>query len=235
MTNKRQRFSRSVPRRKRFERLCVSLILLIVTIVGIRIASTSGASVVEIPPLLSESGPSTFRIVIDPGHGGKDPGATGSSGAFEKEYNLAMAQRVYQLLKQDPMFEVKMTREDDHFVELEERAAIANEWNADALISIHGNTYEDPAVSGTETLYYHNESIPLARTLQKEITAVLGLRDRGIKQQQLVILSRSEVPAVIVEMGYLTNPGEEELLLSSDGQALGATAIYEGLKNYFSH
>lgn len=126
-----------------------------------------------------------------------------------------------------------MTRLSDEFIELEERAAIANDWNADALVSIHGNTYESQAVSGTESLYYYEDSIELAQTLHSKVAAALGIRDRGIKEQQLVILSAAQVPAVVVEMGYLTNPEEEKMLLSTKGQDRAANAILEGLKAYF--
>ena len=94
----------------------------------------------------------TFRIVIDPGHGGKDPGATGVSGAYEKAFNLSLAGRIAALLEEDPMFEPLLTRTDDRFIELEERAAIANDWNADAMISIHGNIVYGPDDIGDRNL-----------------------------------------------------------------------------------
>ncbi|MGG6312432.1 N-acetylmuramoyl-L-alanine amidase [Paenibacillus macerans] len=222
---------------KAVKRVYILLLLFVVMLIGIRMAWSSGSSVVKLPSPLSETNqvaPSKFRIVIDAGHGGKDPGATGNSGAYEKEFNLSLAQHLYQLLEQDPMFETRMTREDDQFIELEDRAAIANDWNADALVSIHANTYEDPSVSGTEALYYHNNSKALAGTLQEQVATALDIRDRGVKKEQLVILSKAQVPAVIVEMGYLTNQEEENKLLSSDGQDRAARAIVEGLKKYFS-
>lgn len=222
---------------KAVKRMYTLLLLFVVMLIGIRMVWGSGSFVVKLPSPLSDTNQaasSKFRIVIDAGHGGKDPGATGSSGAYEKEFNLSLAQRLYQLLKQDPMFDTRMTREDDQFIELEDRAAIANDWNADGLVSIHANTYEDPSVSGTEALYFHNHSKVLARTLQEQVATALDIRDRGVKKEQLVILSKAQVPAVIVEMGYLTNPEEENTLLSSDGQDRAARAILKGLKQYFS-
>ncbi|WP_010268302.1 N-acetylmuramoyl-L-alanine amidase [Paenibacillus senegalensis] len=175
-----------------------------------------------------------FRIVIDAGHGGKDPGAIGASGAYEKDFNLSLAKKLYQLLEQEPLFESRLTREDDQFIELEERTAMANDWYADVLVSIHANTFEDPAVSGTETLYYNADSIALAEALQGEVASALNIRDRGMRKEDFVILTSTQMPSVIVEVGYLTNPQEETLLLSSDGQDRAAKAIFEGLKNYFS-
>lgn len=203
-----------------------------------------GTSVQNVKPVLSHGNAATsdpsvsqgnakYRIVIDAGHGGKDPGATGASGQYEKGFNLFLAERVFQLLEQEPMFEPRLTREDDQFVELEDRAAIANDWSADALVSIHGNTYTDQTITGTETLYRHNDSIPLAQTIQEQVVKALGLPDRGVKEEQLKLLSLSQMPAVLVEVGYLTNPEEEDFLLSSKGQNLAAHAIVEGLKAYF--
>lgn len=189
-------------------------------------------SVHSAPPLPAES--SKFRIVIDAGHGGKDPGATGVSGAYEKEFNLSLAERVNRLLGQDPLFETLLTREEDQFIELEDRAAIANEWNADVLVSIHANTYKNQSISGTETLFYSEMSIPLAQALQEQVAPALNNRDRGLRKERLRVLSSTEMPAVIVEVGYLTNPEEERKLLSDKGQELAAAAIYEGLKKYFA-
>lgn len=223
------------------------LLIAIMFIVGFRLVVNTGASTVEMIPASSakraesyQSLPATtdhqgtFRIVIDPGHGGKDPGATGVSGAYEKEFNLSLAVRIAALLEEDPMFEPLLTRTDDRFIELEERGTIANDWNADAMISIHGNTYTDPMTSGTETLYRHEDSIPLAQTLQEHVVKAIELRDRGVKEEQLKVLSTPTMPAVLIEAGYLTNAEDERLLLSDDGQELAAQAIVEGLKDYFT-
>ena len=130
------------------------------------------------------------------------------------------------------MFEPLLTRTDDQFIELEERGAIANDGNADAFISIHGNTYTDPMVSGTETLYRNQDSIPLAQAVQTHL-AEGGLRDRGIKEEQLKVLGTPRMPAVLVEVGYLTNAEDERFLLSDEGQDLAAQAIVDGLREYF--
>lgn len=216
------------------------LLLLLVIFIGIRMVWSNGSSAAELNPVPTKKlEPATdsmneprFRIVIDAGHGEKDPGAIGASGAFEKDFNLSLAQKVYQLIDQEPLFEARLTRENDQFIKLKDRAAIANDWNADVLISIHGNTFEDPTVSGTETIYYNPESVPLAQKLQEEVAAALNIRDRGVRMEEFVILTSARVPAVIVEVGYLTNPQEEDMLLSSDGQDRAANAIFEGLKKY---
>ncbi|MDU4695932.1 MAG: N-acetylmuramoyl-L-alanine amidase [Paenibacillus sp.] len=177
-----------------------------------------------------------YRIVIDPGHGGKDPGATSASGKEEKDFTLALAQKVYELLRQDPMFEPILTRTSDEFIELEDRSKVANDLNADALISLHGNTYEGPeTVSGTET-YYNNEgdgSHELAEDIHQHLIEALGFRDRGVRQEDWKVLRTSEVPAVLAEIGFLTNAENESVLLSEAGQDKAAHAIVEALREYF--
>ncbi|KOR89085.1 N-acetylmuramoyl-L-alanine amidase [Paenibacillus solani] len=232
---------------KKFTRVLSILFIAILFIVCFKMVRHVGSSTVELVPASSarleenyKTLPAvpnlnkTYRIVIDPGHGGKDPGATGASGAYEKTFNLSLAGRVVDLLEEDPLFEPLLTRSDDQFVELDERAAKANDWNADAMISIHGNTYTDPMTSGTETLYRHEESIPLAQTLQEHLVKGIGLRDRGIKEEQLKVLSKPTMPAVLIEVGYLTNAEDERFLLSNEGQDLAAQAIVDGLKDYFA-
>ncbi|MCJ8013704.1 N-acetylmuramoyl-L-alanine amidase [Paenibacillus sp. KQZ6P-2] len=234
-------------KRKRPIKAIFFLLFFFVIVLGIKTVWHTGSMVEKLMPALTRGdstasvsvpnislGNAKYRIVIDAGHGGKDPGATGASGQFEKGFNLSLAQRVYQLLEQEPMFEPRLTRTDDEFVALEDRAAIANDWNADALVSIHGNTYKDQTITGTETLYRHDDSIPLAQSIQEQVVKALGFPDRGVKEEHLKVLSLSQMPAVLVETGYLTNPEEESFLLSSKGQDLAAHAIVEGLKQYFS-
>ena len=178
-----------------------------------------------------------YRIVIDPGHGGKDPGATSVSGVEEKDFTLSLAQRVYELLQRDSMFEPYLTRNHDSFIALEERARLANEMQADALISLHGNTYEGPeAVSGTETYYFAegDGSSDLAQIIHRHLIDAVGFKDRGIRQEDWKVLRTSEVPAVLAEIGFLTNPGNETVLLSEAGQEKAARAIADALKQYFS-
>ncbi|MFF2092784.1 N-acetylmuramoyl-L-alanine amidase [Paenibacillus sp. NPDC058174] len=174
-----------------------------------------------------------YRIMIDAGHGGKDPGAQGRSGIEEKHSNLAIAQKVYELLLKDPQFDPRMTRSDDTFVELDERAAMANEWKADVMLSIHGNSYESGNISGTETYYRYENGIPLAMAIHQKVVEAMGFEDRGVRENHLKVLSLSEMPAVLVETGYLTNGAEEAVLLSEKGQIKAAQAIVDGLKQYF--
>ncbi|MGO4547576.1 N-acetylmuramoyl-L-alanine amidase [Paenibacillus sp. 2TAB23] len=232
-------------RKQTVKAIAIFFLLFITTVGGVAAWSISNSD--EKNPILTEhsyeypiklSPPSSsqtqkYKIMIDPGHGGKDPGATGASGNYERDYTLTLAKKVFDLLRDDPMFEPRMTRTTDVFVELEDRAAMANEWQADALLAIHGNTYTDDSANGTETLHTHDDSNLLAQTVQKNVIKALGFRDRGVKEERLKVLSLSEMPAALVEVGYLTNAGEEAVMLSTDGQNAAAKGIVEGLKQYF--
>lgn len=181
-----------------------------------------------------KEGKTAFKVVIDPGHGGKDNGSTGASGEFEKNFTLSLSKKVEKLLKQEPGIEVFMTRSDDSFISQESRyrPKYANKLNADIYISIHGNTFSDPNVSGTETFYYHKNSRQLAQTLQKHVVEATGFRDRGIKKKNLFVVKDTNMPAALIEVGYLTNPQDESKMLTDDSQSSVATSIVEGILEY---
>ncbi|OAB37597.1 N-acetylmuramoyl-L-alanine amidase family protein [Paenibacillus glacialis] len=174
-----------------------------------------------------------YKIVIDAGHGGKDPGAEGVSGNRERAYTLALSTKVYDLLQQEPMFEAYRTRTDNTFVKLEDRAQMANDLDADAFVSIHGNTYSDPDVSGTQTYYYADESFLFASGVHEQLAEATGFKDRGVKRDGLGVLKFSNNLAILLEMGYLTNPSDETDMLSEMHQNRTAQAIVKGIKKYF--
>jgi len=193
---------------------------------SVRAAAENGAE--------RQAPPATVRkVMIDPGHGGHDPGTTGVDGHEERDVNLSIALKLYEILQADPRFDVRLTRSDDTFVELEDRSAMANEWPADALLSIHGNSFTDESVSGTETYYEHENGMPLAQAVHDAVVETMGFKDRGVRENQLQVLSLSEVPSALVEVGYLTNAGQEAALRSEEGGRRAAQAIAEGLKRYF--
>lgn len=175
-----------------------------------------------------------LKIVIDPGHGGEDNGATGASGQFEKDFTLSLSKKVEKLLKQESGIEVFMTRTDDSFISQESRyrPKYANKLNADLFISIHGNTFSDPDVSGTETFYYHKNSRLLAEIIQKHVVEATGFKDRGVQKQNLFVVKDTKMPAVLIEVGYLTNPQNESKMWTDDIQSDIATSIVEGIKEY---
>jgi len=181
----------------------------------------------------SQEASKRYKIVIDAGHGGKDPGAEGVSGNHERAYTLALSTKVYDLLQQEPMFEVHSTRTDDTFVTLKDRAQMANDLDADAFVSIHGNTYVDPDVSGTETYYYADESLLFASKVHEQLAEATGFKNRGVKKEGWEVLKLSNNLAVLLEIGFLTNPSDETSMLSEMHQDRTAQAIVSGIKKYF--
>ncbi|WP_018923086.1 N-acetylmuramoyl-L-alanine amidase [Salsuginibacillus kocurii] len=174
-------------------------------------------------------------IVVDPGHGGHDPGA-GAFGIQEKDVVLDTGNYLRPMLE-DAGANVIMTRSTDTFVTLNERANIANRQNADAFISIHANAAGSSAAHGTET-YWDNSnasagSQALAASIQRELVAELGTLDRGVKQAGFSVIRRSQMPSVLVELGFVTNQNEANRLNSSGFQQRAAEAITRGTINHF--
>lgn len=175
-----------------------------------------------------------FTVVIDPGHGGKDNGATGADGTYEKEFTLSLGKKVQRLLDEKPDINVLMTRDDDSFISQEslERPEYANENDADLYISLHQDSFEDPEVSGTESFYYDDNSLELAEIVQQHVSEVTGFNDRGVKRENLFVLRESDMPGVLVEVGYLTNPEEQEKMDSDGFQEQIAHSIVDGIEEY---
>jgi N-acetylmuramoyl-L-alanine amidase len=174
----------------------------------------------------------TFKVVIDAGHGGKDPGATGTSKRYEKLFSLELSKKIYDLMAKDAQLKPYMTRTDDTFVELEQRAAFANDMDADLLISIHGNTYDKQAISGTETYYYSNESLVFGQVMHKHIVGAAKLPDRGLRKASFKVLKLSKMPAVLLELGYLSTASDEKQLLDPAFQDRVAAAVVAASREY---
>lgn len=223
-------------------------------------------------------------IVIDPGHGGKDPGAHGAY-SLEKNVALSIAKKVERLLnEQMDDVNVIMTRSTDKFIPLNQRSEIANENNANLFISIHCNsspegtanahkgvlllvygfhrqqeqmealrenasiyiekdykkTYADydqnnPAafiILNTVMHKYREQSILFGKLLNKEFVEKDGRKSNGVKEQGVLVLAHSAMPAVLVETGYINNPEEEQYLSSESGQDEIANSIVRAVKIY---
>ena len=173
-------------------------------------------------------------IVIDPGHGGKDPGATSILGFYEKGINLSVAHKVARLLEQRGL-RVKMTRTDDYFVELEDRAAIANNLRADLFVSIHSDSFPKNTRRGF-TVYIARSASSSSRRAANAIARSMsgtGLNSFGVQTASYHVLTATRGPAVLVELGYLSNRREAALLRSSSFQNRLAQAVADGIFNYF--
>lgn len=173
-----------------------------------------------------------FKVVIDPGHGGPDPGAVGPSGLREKDVALAVALKVKSMLQ--PAAEVILTRSGDNNVDLAPRAEVANKAGADCFVSIHCNSAANSAARGMETYSYpgSENGRRLAAALQKSLTDALQLANRGTKQANFAVLRLTECPAALAELAFISNPQEEALLASPEFQERAARAVAEGVAAY---
>ena len=198
------------------------------------------------------------RIMLDPGHGGSDPGARGATGVLEKDVVLAVAQYAAKLLEAAG-YEVRLTRPDDRSVSLPERVRLASEWPADLFVSIHLNSAANTAARGTEVFVlsagdrrstsdrgdgpfpaarpanqFDGANQLLAHALQRRITNSMALEDRGIRRARFQVLREAVSPAILIEGGFLSNPEEARKLASTDYQQRMAEAIVLGIQDYLS-
>lgn len=180
-------------------------------------------------------------VVLDAGHGGSDPGASGN-GLKEKDINLAVTKEVGKILS-DEGIRVAYTRNDDSFVALGDRPNIANMYNASIFVSIHCNSNISSSPSGTETYCYYPLSDPnlyiqkderynLALRIQQEMIAALGLNNRGVKQANFQVLRQTDMPSALVEMAFISNPSDAALLAQGSVQKQAAKAIAKGISDY---
>ena len=176
------------------------------------------------------------KVVLDAGHGGADPGAIGSGGTKEKDVTLQIALKTGAILKNHGV-SVVYTREKDlattKKLETSERVSIANKAKADLFVSIHANSFTDKTAKGQETYAYKSGTTgyKLAESIQKELVAASGLRNRGVKTASYYVLLHSSMPAVLVETAFISNPDEEKLLKDSAWQQKTAVAIAKGILN----
>lgn len=173
-------------------------------------------------------------IVIDPGHGGSDPGAV-YAGVYEKDLNLNIAMRLRKLLEESGAT-VLMTRESDIYVSLYTRADIANQIGAHLFVSIHNNSSTNTSTSGTMTLYYPSpEKKAFAQILHKAVVETLGLPDLGLSERpNLVVTRETKMPSALVEVAFMSNARDLELLKTDEFKQKAAEGIYKGILRYFS-
>ena len=186
------------------------------------------------------------KIVIDAGHGGNDAGAIGPSGVMEKTVTLKVALELEKLLE-DEGAEVIMTRRTDIEVadkgrratdieELKSRCDIANESKADIFISIHADSFTNPASRGT-TAYYFSQGSPKSKKLAECIRAALieqiKTPSRGTQPCNFYVVRNTDMPATLIELAFISNPVEEALLNSKEGIEKAAQGIFDGIEDYF--
>jgi N-acetylmuramoyl-L-alanine amidase len=190
------------------------------------------------PPLDSSPSPSLpsvprgkILVIIDPGHGGKDPGAIGIGGLQEKDIILPISLEVTRLLEQQGV-QVRLTRNSDYFVSLQGRTDMANRLGADLFVSIHANSMGKgrPDVNGLEVYYHGNRA--LADVIHRNIIRNVSIRDRGVRQARFYVLRNSRMPSTLVEVGFVTGNEDSANLRNPTYQRQMATAIARGILEY---
>jgi len=178
-----------------------------------------------------------FEVVIDPGHGGPDPGAIGIGGIRETDVVLEISKIVKNLLSEKGV-EVRLTRTNDVDLDLPPRVSIANNTDADIFVSIHANASRGKRrdINGLETFYYRGwRGRLLAKRIQKQILRVSpGSPDRGVKQGRFYVIKNTRMPAVLVEIGFLTGRLDARRLEKNTHRKRLAYAIAKGILEYLS-
>ena len=175
-------------------------------------------------------------VVIDPGHGGRDPGAINADGLREVDVIMPIAKRVADILAKQGIA-VKMTRTGDEYVGLDERVAISRDAGASLFVSIHANSIDGrPDVNGLE-LYHYNLGQSFAETVQSAVLDYVNkngfyLADRKVRSARFLVLRKSSIPAILVETGYLTSEAEAARLRRDDYQKVMAEGIARGIVQY---
>jgi len=175
-----------------------------------------------------------MKICIDPGHGGKDPGAVGPTGLKEAHINLQVSQLLAPQL--ESRFEsFILTRSEDVYIALGQRCQIANSWPADIFVSIHCNS-NGPSAVGIETLYVSAKGEALSTPIQAELIRATGDVNRGLKyRSDLAVLNGTNMPATLVEIGFISHPDTEALFKEQSYLISIAKAISYGIEIYFGH
>ncbi|MFD7520896.1 N-acetylmuramoyl-L-alanine amidase [Paenibacillus chitinolyticus] len=190
-----------------------------------------------------------YKVVVDPGHGGKDPGAIGVNGLNEKTVNLDISLKLRDELKKKGV-DVVMTRADDRYLSLDERVQFTNAQNADVFVSVHANSNPSSAANGSQVLYYDSrypqddypaspemEALtPFSKLLaQKVLSSVLsqtGLKDQGLVPSAVYVVRKGKIPSILVETGFLSNKKEADLLADPAFRTKMAKAIADGVVSY---
>ncbi len=242
---------------------------------GERAAAAAASAAAPRAERPTDAEPQVRTVVIDPGHGGENPGARGPGGSVEKDIALSIARRLRAELVNARGLSVFLTRDKDVDVDLDERTAIANNYKADLFVSIHANASRARGAKGSEVYFlsyqasdddsrrtaqlegaaeplpeagagtdlalilwdmaqaeHLEESSALASRIQEELAVVTGSEGRGVKQAPFRVLVGAAMPAVLVEVAFISNPDEEKLLASEAYQAKVAASLARGIERY---
>ncbi|MDH9161774.1 N-acetylmuramoyl-L-alanine amidase [Staphylococcus succinus] len=169
-------------------------------------------------------------IVLDPGHGGSDQGASSNTKKHsrEKVYTLKTAKELKSLLEKEGAV-VNMTREADEYVTLEQRNI-----KGDAYISIHNDSLKSAKANGSTVYWYKDNQEALAETISATLQKKALLTSKGARQENYQVLRQTDVPAVLLELGYISNPTDEDMITDKLHRHILEKAVVDGLRSYFS-
>ena len=170
-------------------------------------------------------------VVIDAGHGGTDYGAI-RNGINEKDITLDISKRVQAGLEKKG-YNVAMTRTDDTYVSLQDRVEFSEIFNPDIFVSIHVNSSNSESPSGIETHYYKDNSLILAKHIHASMLNNINSKDRGLFKSKFYVINHTTAPAILVEIGFISNPNERAQLVTESRKNATAKAIIEGIDGYF--
>ncbi|MGB9756045.1 MAG: N-acetylmuramoyl-L-alanine amidase family protein [Desulfurella sp.] len=204
----------------------------LVTIISPNVSEPSEAPrICTTPPPTAQA--KRFKVFIDVGHGGYDPGGVGPAGLPESFVNLSVALKLAKYLREKGV-SVELDRTSNVFVPLYTRTQLANESGANLFIGLYCNASSNPATHGTTTYYWHEDSYPFANYLENYISQKLGLTDDGtVKDNLYVIKFTTAMPAVLIEYAYISNPYEESLLGSTGFRNILSQDLANAIYNYF--
>lgn len=177
-----------------------------------------------------------MKIFLDAGHGGSNPGAVSPiNGLTEDFVNLDVVLRLGRILT-DSGYEVNYSRTTDTDLSLAQRANLANRWGADYFISVHCNSNPIASIGGTETFFYREGTVAedFALAVNTALVNQINLRNIGISARNLAVLRLTDMPAILVELAFLTNPQEAELLAQDTFREQCAVGISIGVRNFVS-
>ena len=242
----------------------------------------TGAPIKEpAPAVKGKSAPRMITVVIDPGHGGEDPGALGRSGTQEKDVTLAISRRLKERIDREPNMRAVLTRDGDYFIPLQTRVEKARRVHADLFVSVHADAFIKPHARGSSVFALSergatsvaarwlakrenaadliggvnldvkdrylkqtlldlsqtatiNDSLKLAKAVLSELGEINTLHKAQVEQAGFAVLKAPDIPSILVETAFISNPEEEAKLRSDAYQAKMAEAVFQGIKRYFS-
>ena len=174
-----------------------------------------------------------MKIFVDPGHGGENPGAIGPNGLEEADINLDIGLKLGRILV-NWGYEVNYSRVTDKTVSLRERARLANEWGADYFVSIHCNSNVNPEANGTSTYFYKVGTISenFAQIVNNSLVRQIELKDLGIFSANFAVLRLTDMPAILVETAFISNPFEASLYATNSFRQNCAIGIANGIAEF---